>query len=129
MPPLRALSWNLYHGRDRPPDPALYTLRSRLLRRTEANATHLQVNRDLYSEFAAMLGAAEWDVALLQECPPRWAEPLARATGAEAHRALTSRNSLAAIRSIAGAPQSRPDRLQRGGLQPHPGSRRGARAA
>ncbi len=29
----------------------------------------------------------------------------------------------------AGAPQSRPDRLQRGRLQPHPGPRRGARAA
>ena len=36
-----------------------------------------------------------WDVALLQECPPRFAEPLARACGAEAHRVLTSRNSLA----------------------------------
>ena len=28
---MRVLSWNLYHGRDFPPDPALFTLRSRLL--------------------------------------------------------------------------------------------------
>ena len=69
---LRALTWNLYHGRDRPPDPALFTWRSRLLRRTERNATHVQVNRDLRDEFARSLAAADWDVALLQECPPRW---------------------------------------------------------
>ena len=39
-----------------------------------------------------MLAGAAWDVALLQECPPRFAEPLARACGAEWQRALTSRN-------------------------------------
>ncbi|MGC1851462.1 MAG: hypothetical protein WA687_03355, partial [Solirubrobacterales bacterium] len=88
-----AISWNLFHGRDFPPDPALFTWRSRVLRIAERNATHIQVNRDLLREFAAMLSDAEWDVALLQECPPRWCEPLARACGAEPHRALTSRNS------------------------------------
>ena len=98
---LRALTWNLYHGRDRPPDPRLYSWRSRLLRVTERNATHAQVNRGLLDEFAAVLAGADWDVALLQECPPRWSEPLARATEAEAHRELTSRNSLAALRSLA----------------------------
>jgi endonuclease/exonuclease/phosphatase family metal-dependent hydrolase len=61
----------------------------------------MQVNRDLGAEFAAMLAAAEWDVALLQECPPRFAEPLARACGAAAHRALTARNSLGALRAAA----------------------------
>ncbi|HET7507442.1 MAG TPA: endonuclease/exonuclease/phosphatase family protein, partial [Solirubrobacterales bacterium] len=40
------------------------------------------------------------DVALLQETPPRFAEPLARACAAEAHRALTSRNSLAPLRAL-----------------------------
>ena len=45
--------------------------------------------------------AAEWDVALLQECPPRFAAPLARACEAEAHRVLTSRNSLGALRAAA----------------------------
>ena len=34
---MRVLSWNLYHGRDFPPDKALLTLRSRLLRVTERN--------------------------------------------------------------------------------------------
>jgi len=97
----KAISWNLFHGRDFPPDPALFTWRSRLLRISERNATHLQVNRDLLGEFAAVLNGAEWDVALLQECPPRWAAPLARACCAEAHRVLTSRNSLAPLRTLA----------------------------
>ncbi len=48
-----AIGWNLFHGRDFPPDPALFTWRSRLLRVTERNATHAQVNRDLLDEFAA----------------------------------------------------------------------------
>lgn len=94
-----AISWNLFHGRDFPPDPALFTWRSRLLRIAERNATHIQVNHDLLGEFAATLSGAEWDVALLQECPPRWYEPLARACRAGAHRALTSRNSLGALRT------------------------------
>jgi Endonuclease/Exonuclease/phosphatase family len=99
--PFTALAWNLFHGRDFPPDPALLTWRSRLLRVGERNATHLQLNRDLLAEFAELLCGAEWDVALLQECPPRFAAPLARACGAEAHRVLTSRNSLAPLRALA----------------------------
>jgi endonuclease/exonuclease/phosphatase family metal-dependent hydrolase len=98
---VKALSWNLFHGRDFPPDPALFTWRSRLLRISERNATHVQVNRELLPELAGLLAAAEWDVALLQECPPRFAAPLARACGAEAHRVLTSRNSLSALRQLA----------------------------
>jgi len=95
-----ALSWNLFHGRDFPPDPALRTWRSRLLRFEERNDTHVQVNRDLTEEFATLLAGAEWDVALLQECPPRFAEPLARACEAEWQRALTSRNSLGGMRAL-----------------------------
>lgn len=95
-----AVSWNLFHGRDFPPDPALFTWRSRLLGIEERNATHVQVNRELVGEFAELLSAVEWDVALLQECPPRFAGPLAEACGAEAHRALTSRNSLGSLRSF-----------------------------
>jgi endonuclease/exonuclease/phosphatase family metal-dependent hydrolase len=97
---LTALSWNLFHGRDFPPDPKLRSWRSRLLRFDERNETHVQVNRDLTAEFATLLAGAAWDVALLQECPPRFAEPLARACGAEWHRALTSRNSLAPLRAL-----------------------------
>jgi endonuclease/exonuclease/phosphatase family metal-dependent hydrolase len=95
-----ALAWNLYHGRDFPPDQELRSWRSRLLRLDERNETHVQVNRDLTREFATLLSAASWDVALLQECPPRFAEPLARACGAEWQRALTSRNSLAPLRAL-----------------------------
>lgn len=97
---LTAIAWNLFHGRDFPPDAGLRSWRSRLLRLDEANETHVQVNRDLSAEFAALLAASAWDVALLQECPPRFAEPLARACGAEWQRALTSRNSLGPLREL-----------------------------
>jgi endonuclease/exonuclease/phosphatase family metal-dependent hydrolase len=89
---VRVITWNLFHGRDRAPDPALHTWRSRLLRGTERGPTHAQVNRDLYRQFADLLGNAEWDLALLQECPPRWAESLATDCGAEPHLTLTARN-------------------------------------
>jgi endonuclease/exonuclease/phosphatase family metal-dependent hydrolase len=98
---LTAISWNLFHGRDFPPDPALFTWRSRLLRATERNATHVQVNRDLLGELCHLLAGAEWDVALLQECPPRYWAPLADACAAEAHGVLTSRNSFGALRGLA----------------------------
>jgi endonuclease/exonuclease/phosphatase family metal-dependent hydrolase len=63
------LTWNLYHGRS--PESA---------------------GRSLLGEFAAALAGWEWDVALLQEVPPWWPEPLAAATGAQARSVLTSRN-------------------------------------
>lgn len=66
---LRILTWNLFHGRSVPDQP-----------------------RALAHEFAATLSGWDWDVALLQECPPWWPEPLGRACGAHAYRALTSRN-------------------------------------
>ena len=72
---------------------------------TERNATHAQVNRPLLDEFAGVLDGLEWDVALLQEAPPRWFAELAgaparaacacsrRATGARAlQRALADWN-------------------------------------
>lgn len=65
-----------------------------MLGRPVAGREHVLVNRDLFREFAALLAAARWDAALLQEVPPRWAERLAAATGAEARRSLTSRNWL-----------------------------------
>lgn len=98
---LTAISWNLFHGRDFPPDPALRTWRSRLLRVSERNETHVQVNRDLLREFCRLLAEAEWDVALLQECPPRYWGPLAETCAAEAHGVLTSRNSLGPVRTLA----------------------------
>jgi endonuclease/exonuclease/phosphatase family metal-dependent hydrolase len=94
-----AITWNLFNGRDFPPDPALFTWRSRLLRRAERNHTHVQVNRDLLDEFASVLAAAPWDIALLQECPPRWAAGLASACRARMQRTLTARNWLGPVRA------------------------------
>jgi endonuclease/exonuclease/phosphatase (EEP) superfamily protein YafD len=93
-----AITWNVFHGRDKPPDPALFTWRSWLFGTEERNATHVQVNRDLFGEFAGVLANASWDVALLQELPPRWAYRLARACGADMQLTLTSRNWLRSIR-------------------------------
>jgi endonuclease/exonuclease/phosphatase family metal-dependent hydrolase len=94
-----ALTWNVFHGRDFPPDPALFTWRSWLLGTEERNATHVQVNRDLFREFADLLAGTRWDVALLQELPPRWAYPMARACGADMQLTLTSRNWLGSLRT------------------------------
>lgn len=96
-----AISWNLFHGRDFPPNPRLFNRRSRLLRLEQRDDTHAQVNRDLLGAFTRLLASADWDVALLQECPPRFAGPLARACDAQAHRVLTSRNSLGGLRALA----------------------------
>jgi endonuclease/exonuclease/phosphatase family metal-dependent hydrolase len=112
VPKLTALAWNIFHGRDFPPDPALFTWRSRLLRVAERNSTHVQVNRELRAEFATLLAGADWDVALLQECPPRFATSLAGACAAQWHRSLTSRNALGALR--AAAARLNPDLLASG---------------
>jgi endonuclease/exonuclease/phosphatase family metal-dependent hydrolase len=82
---MRVLSWNLYHGRDFPP------------RLTERDATHAQVNRPLLPEFALLLDRLPWDVALLQEAPPRWFRALARRTRSSGALALTSRNLVPAL--------------------------------
>jgi endonuclease/exonuclease/phosphatase family metal-dependent hydrolase len=72
---IRVLSWNLFHGRAVPP------------------ARH-----DLLDEYAAVLAGWRWDVALLQEVPPWWPQPLAQAAGASCARVLTSRNFLLPLR-------------------------------
>jgi endonuclease/exonuclease/phosphatase family metal-dependent hydrolase len=101
-PAIRVLSWNVFHGRDAPPDPKLFTWRSRLLKTSERNATHVQVNRPLLAEFADLIAASAWTVCLLQEAPPSWAERLAERCGAEAHLVRTSRNQLAPLRTRLG---------------------------
>jgi endonuclease/exonuclease/phosphatase family metal-dependent hydrolase len=97
---LVVVSWNVFHGRDAPPGLARRRLRSILFRTTLHNETHVQVNRSLYEEFAGVLSAARWDVCLLQECPPRWADRLADACQAGAFSARTSRNWLAPLRNV-----------------------------
>ena len=72
---MRVVTWNLYHGRSRPPS-----------------------GRSLLNEFAAALDGWAWDVALLQEVPPWWPPMLARAAGAEERTQLTSRNWLLPLR-------------------------------
>jgi endonuclease/exonuclease/phosphatase family metal-dependent hydrolase len=66
---MRVLTWNLFHGRSKPP-----------------------AGRALLSEFSTALRGWEWDVALLQEVPPWWPPDLALATGAQQRSARTSRN-------------------------------------
>ena len=72
---MRVLTWNLYHGRSRPP-----------------------AGRSLLNEFCAGLNGWAWDVALLQEVPPWWPPLLARACRAQARTQLTSRNWLLPVR-------------------------------
>lgn len=75
-----ALTWNLFHGRDHPreggPD----------------------ARRSLMSEFAELLDGMTWEIALLQEAPPRWLDDLGRAARANGALALTSRNELPWLR-------------------------------
>jgi endonuclease/exonuclease/phosphatase family metal-dependent hydrolase len=96
---VRVVSWNLFHGRDYPPDRALFTWRSRLLCATERSTTHAQVNHPLREDFAEWLAARPWDVTLLQEAPPRWLATLGERCGANGVLALTSRNTLGRLRA------------------------------
>src|SRR3954449_5998185 len=68
---MRALTWNLYHGRSLEP-----------------------AGRSLLNDFARALAGWEWDVALLQEVPPWWPPVLADAAGAGWRTQRTSRNAL-----------------------------------
>jgi endonuclease/exonuclease/phosphatase family metal-dependent hydrolase len=97
---VRALTWNLFHGRDKPPEDALFTKRSRLLRISERDEKYEQVNRSLRREFAQVLDSIPWDVAFLQEAPPHWLPALERGLGAEGALALTSRNFGAPLRRL-----------------------------
>lgn len=89
---LRCLTWNLFHGRDAPPEPGLGGLSARLRAETERGNTHLQVSGDLSSEFHSLIADTPWEICLLQECPPRWRRSLERSCGAESFEARTSRN-------------------------------------
>jgi endonuclease/exonuclease/phosphatase family metal-dependent hydrolase len=95
---LRVVSWNLFHGRDHPPDPSLFTWRSRLFETTERGAVYAQVNRSLLDEFASIIASADWSACLLQEAPPAWARAIAERTESDAHLVLTSRNQLGPLR-------------------------------
>ena len=94
MQTLRLLTWNLKHGRDDPPED-LDRWWSKFPRAVTRGEKYAQVNRSLKSEFLQVIHGLEWDVALLQEAPPRWHG----AFDAQAARVLTSRNSFAPLRA------------------------------
>jgi endonuclease/exonuclease/phosphatase family metal-dependent hydrolase len=52
----------------------------------------------LRAEFATLLASFDWDIALLQEAPPRWFRELATAAEANGRLVKTSRNQLAFLR-------------------------------
>jgi endonuclease/exonuclease/phosphatase family metal-dependent hydrolase len=91
---VRAVTWNLHHGRDAPPGHARQSFISRLLRHELDDGAFLEVNRSLEREFASLTAGAAWSVCLLQEVPPRWARTLGEKSGARGVRFLTSRNEL-----------------------------------
>jgi endonuclease/exonuclease/phosphatase family metal-dependent hydrolase len=96
---LRAVTWNLFHGRDRPPEPRGGTCRSRLVGTTERGERFVQAGGDLFPQFAAVLARDPWHLVLLQEAPPRWFRRLCAALGAHGANALTSRNAGAWLRA------------------------------
>jgi endonuclease/exonuclease/phosphatase family metal-dependent hydrolase len=75
---VRVLTWNLFHGRDVP--------------------VTTDYKRSLRGEFAGRLARFDWDIALLQEAPPRWFRELEFKTGAQGRMVKTSRNQLGFIR-------------------------------
>ena len=83
MAALTILTWNLFHGRDHP---------------VEGSPHHVDADRPLRDEFAAVLAREPWDIALVQEAPPHWLRTLAQASGASGVSALTSRNFGAFVR-------------------------------
>lgn len=60
----------------------------------------MQVNRPLLDEFAGWLEGRDWDVAVLQEAPPRWFLELERRTGSAAALTLSSRNWLPPLQRV-----------------------------
>jgi len=103
------LTWNLFHGRDWPPEPELQVRakKGNWRRGPVRGREYEQTNWDLFGLFASFIDGLTWDVALFQEFPPSWTGRMARACGAEAHRALSGRNWLQPITSLIG--RWRPD--------------------
>jgi endonuclease/exonuclease/phosphatase family metal-dependent hydrolase len=107
----RLLTWNLFHGRDWPPEPKLQARahKGNWRRGPVTGEEYEQTNWNLFDLFALMIDKPRWDVALFQEFPPSWKRSLARACGADAHRALSGRNWLQPLTSAIG--RWRPDLL------------------
>jgi Endonuclease/Exonuclease/phosphatase family len=105
------MTWNLFHGRDWPPEPELQVRahKGNFRRGPRQGNEYEQVNWDLFDEFASLIDSIDWDIALFQEFPPSWKTRMAKACGADAHRALSGRNWLQPLTSVIG--RWRPDLL------------------
>jgi hypothetical protein len=108
---IRALTWNVFHGRDWPPEEQLLknARKGNCRRGPLRGKEYVQVNWDLFDQFAALIDQASWQVGFFQEFPPSWKAKMAQACGAEAHRALSGRNWLQPLTSLIG--RWRPDLL------------------
>jgi len=105
------MTWNVFHGRDWPPEEGLQVRahKGNCRRGPIRGKAYEQVNWDLFDQFAAMIDVASWDVAFFQEFPPSWRKKMAESCGADSHRALSGRNWLQPLTSIIG--RWRPDLL------------------
>ena len=119
---MRVLSWNLYHGRDFPPDPALLTRRSRLLRADRAQ----RHPRPGQPAPAAGVRALARGGATGRRAPPGGAAAVVRgarpADGLERRARAHVAQPPAGPAVAARRPQPRPAGLQRGRLEPDPGA-------
>jgi endonuclease/exonuclease/phosphatase family metal-dependent hydrolase len=105
------MTWNVFHGRDWPPEPALQVRahKGNFRRGPRLGEHYEQTNWDLFDQFAAFIRDIAWDVALFQEFPPSWKRPMAEACDAQAHRAFSGRNWFQPLTSLIG--RWRPDLL------------------
>ena len=112
---IAALTWNLAHGRDFPPDPVLADPALADPARPERGGGFIQVNQPLRRQFIAWLALQEWEIALLQEGSSQVAErPGSRHGGGRRDRAYLAQLVHPVARAGRRA-QPRPDRLERGG--------------
>jgi endonuclease/exonuclease/phosphatase (EEP) superfamily protein YafD len=105
------MTWNVFHGRDWPPEPELQVRahKGNCRRGPRLGKDYEQTNWDLFELFADLIRGIDWDVALFQEFPPAWKKRMAAACGADAHRAFSGRNWFQPLTSLIG--RWRPDLL------------------
>jgi endonuclease/exonuclease/phosphatase family metal-dependent hydrolase len=105
------MTWNVFHGRDWPPEPELQVRahKGNCRRGPRLGNRYEQTNWDLFDRFASLIRGIDWDVVLFQEFPPAWKRRMAEACGAEAHRAFSGRNWFQPLTSLIG--RWRPDLL------------------
>jgi endonuclease/exonuclease/phosphatase family metal-dependent hydrolase len=98
------MTWNVFHGRDWPPEPELQVRahKGNFRRGPRLGERYEQTNSDLAERFADLIRGIDWDVVLLQEFPPSWKKRIAAACGAEAHRAFSGRNWFQPLTSLIG---------------------------